>query len=130
MRSREVVITGIGLVTPLADAVDGFVEALWSGRSGIGPIHRWNWRSYPVRIGGECTNFDPAQHGIDAREPNGWTGSPSSPSRRPRSQWRIQGSTSVARIPTGAGVIIGSASEDSKPFRNSTARCLTGALAA
>src|SRR5882672_2123273 len=68
MRSGEVVITGIGLVTPLADAVDGFVEALWSGRSGIGPIHRWNCAAYPVRIGGECTNFDPAQHGIDARE--------------------------------------------------------------
>ena len=66
--AHDVVISGIGLVTPVGDAVDSFVEALWSGRSGIGPIKRWDCSTFPVRFGGECTDFDPCSYGIDARD--------------------------------------------------------------
>ena len=68
MSGRTVAITGIGLVTSLADSVDSLVDALWTGRSGIGPIRRWDASAFPVRIGGEVTDFDPARYGIDGRD--------------------------------------------------------------
>ncbi len=66
--AHDVVISGIGLVTPVGDAVASFVEALWSGRSGIGPIKRWDCSTFPVRFGGECSDFDPCRYGIDTRD--------------------------------------------------------------
>ena len=68
MNPRDVIVSGIGLVTPVGDAVDSFVEALWSGRSGIRPIKRWDCSTFPVRFGGECPDFDPSSYGIDARD--------------------------------------------------------------
>src|SRR5258706_791984 len=68
MNPDGVVISGIGLITPVGDAVDSFVEALWSGRSGIGLIKRWDCSTFPVRFGGECADFDPCSYGIDARD--------------------------------------------------------------
>ena len=68
MSERRTVITGLGLITPLGESRDELIEALISARSGIGPIHRWDCSTYPVRFGGECTNFDVARSGIDPRE--------------------------------------------------------------
>ena len=68
MNERRVVITGLGLVTPLGESRDELIEALISARSGIGPIRRWDCSTYPVRFGGECMNFDVARFGIDPRE--------------------------------------------------------------
>src|SRR5258706_14560848 len=68
MNPDGVVISGIGLITPVGDAVDSFVEALWSGRSGIGLIKRWDCSTFPFRFGGECADFDPCSYGIDARD--------------------------------------------------------------
>jgi 3-oxoacyl-[acyl-carrier-protein] synthase II len=66
--SRRVVITGMGVVTSLGEVVDELWENLCTGKSGIGPITRWDNSKYPVRFGGECTRFDVTQYGIDARE--------------------------------------------------------------
>jgi 3-oxoacyl-[acyl-carrier-protein] synthase II len=65
---RRVVITGMGVVTSLGETVDEYWEALCAGRSGIGPIKRWDPGRYPSRFGGECTHFDVTKYGIDARE--------------------------------------------------------------
>ena len=65
---RRVVITGMGVITSLGDTVDAMWDALCAGRSGIGPITRWDSSTYPVRFGGECTNFDVAKYGVDVRE--------------------------------------------------------------
>ncbi len=56
--SRRVVITGVGLVTPLGVGTDANWSALLSGRSGIGPITRFDARDHPVRIAGEVPGFD------------------------------------------------------------------------
>jgi 3-oxoacyl-[acyl-carrier-protein] synthase II len=58
MTKRRVVITGLGVVTSLGETVDDMWEAVCAGTSGLGLIRRWDTSSYPVRIGGECTNFD------------------------------------------------------------------------
>src|SRR4051812_27928448 len=68
MSKRRVVITGLGVITSLGETVDEMWEALCAGKSGIGPITRWDCSSYPVRIGGECANFSISRFGIDVRE--------------------------------------------------------------
>ncbi|HET9481184.1 MAG TPA: beta-ketoacyl-ACP synthase II [Candidatus Polarisedimenticolia bacterium] len=57
---RRVVITGVGLVSPLGIGTRENWEALVSGRSGIGPITRFDTTDYPARIAGEVRGFDPA----------------------------------------------------------------------
>ncbi|HVT90556.1 MAG TPA: beta-ketoacyl-ACP synthase II, partial [Tepidisphaeraceae bacterium] len=52
----------------LGETVDELWEALCAGKSGIGPITRWDPGKYPVKFGGECTHFDVTKYGIDIRE--------------------------------------------------------------
>ena len=59
---RRVVITGLGVVTPLGIGVDNTWHALLAGKSGIGPITRFDASGYACRIAGEVKNFDPADH--------------------------------------------------------------------
>ncbi len=56
---RRVAVTGLGLVTPLGTGVEKNWEALLHGRSGIGPIQRFDASAFPVRIGGEVRDFNP-----------------------------------------------------------------------
>jgi 3-oxoacyl-[acyl-carrier-protein] synthase II len=56
---RRVVVTGLGLVTPLGTGVEKNWEALMAGRSGIGAITRFDVSQFPVRIGGEVKDFNP-----------------------------------------------------------------------
>lgn len=65
---RRVVITGLGVVTSLGETVDELWEALCAGKSGVGPITRWDPAKYPVKFGGECTGFDITKYGVDGRE--------------------------------------------------------------
>ncbi|MBN2408218.1 MAG: beta-ketoacyl-ACP synthase II, partial [Candidatus Aminicenantes bacterium] len=65
--ARRVVVTGIGLVTPLGIGVGQNREALQRGKSGIGPITRFDASRYTTRIAGEVKAFDPLAF-IDKRE--------------------------------------------------------------
>ena len=56
---RRIVITGMGVVSPLACSADLFWERLVAGRSGIRLIQRFDVAERPVRIGGECLDFSP-----------------------------------------------------------------------
>jgi 3-oxoacyl-[acyl-carrier-protein] synthase II len=56
---RRVVVTGLGLVTPLGTGVEHNWEALVAGRSGVGPITRFDVSDFPARIAGEVRDFDP-----------------------------------------------------------------------
>src|SRR4029079_11594831 len=66
--NRRVVITGLGVVTSLGEVVDEMWENVCAGKSGIGPVTRWDFSNYPVRFGGECTKFDVTKYGVDVRE--------------------------------------------------------------
>src|SRR5215470_9235609 len=59
---RRVVITGIGLVSPLGIGTRENWEALLAGRSGIGPITRFDTADYPARIAGEVKGFDAGRY--------------------------------------------------------------------
>lgn len=57
---RRVVVTGLGLVTPLGTGVDKTWTALCEGKSGIGRITRFDASSFPSQIAAEVKDFDPA----------------------------------------------------------------------
>ncbi|HOJ34764.1 MAG TPA: beta-ketoacyl-ACP synthase II [Candidatus Hydrogenedentes bacterium] len=59
MRSR-VVITGMGVVSPVGNDVETFWKALIEGKSGIGLIRSFDASDLPVRIAGECEDCYPA----------------------------------------------------------------------
>ncbi|MEA3434859.1 MAG: beta-ketoacyl-ACP synthase II [Thermodesulfobacteriota bacterium] len=56
---RRVVITGIGLITPLGIGVNETWESLCSGKSGIGEITRFDTTNFKTKIAGEVKNFHP-----------------------------------------------------------------------
>lgn len=56
--SRRVVITGIGVLTPIGLDASSYWEGLRSGKCGIGPIRSFDVSRLPSRIGGEIANFD------------------------------------------------------------------------
>ncbi|MBE7521685.1 MAG: beta-ketoacyl-ACP synthase II [Burkholderiales bacterium] len=58
MSRRRVVITGLGVVSPVGIGVAAAWDAIVAGRSGIGPITRFDASGFPVRIAGEVKDFD------------------------------------------------------------------------
>ena len=56
---RRVVITGLGAVTPLGTGVEKNWQALCAGRSGVGPLTRFDVADFPTRIAGEVRDFSP-----------------------------------------------------------------------
>jgi 3-oxoacyl-[acyl-carrier-protein] synthase II len=57
---RRVVVTGLGLVTPLGTGVEKTWKALCAGESGVSRITRFDPTDYPCQIAGEVKDFDPA----------------------------------------------------------------------
>jgi 3-oxoacyl-[acyl-carrier-protein] synthase II len=67
MAKRRVVITGMGVVTALGGSLPVFWDNIKTGKSGVKLIESFDASDYPVRIGGEITDFDPTDY-IDKRE--------------------------------------------------------------
>jgi len=59
---RRVVITGLGIVSPVGNSVEDAWQNILAGRSGIDRITRFDVSSFPVRIAGEVRNFDIGQY--------------------------------------------------------------------
>ena len=59
---RRVVVTGLGIVSPVGNDVATAWGNLLAGRSGIGPITHFDASSFPTQIAGEVRDFDPAQY--------------------------------------------------------------------
>lgn len=67
MSRRRVVVTGLGIVSPVGNTVDQAWDNIVNGRSGIGPITRFDAQSLSTRFAGEVKNFD-AAHWMSPKE--------------------------------------------------------------
>ncbi len=64
---RRVVITGMGVITPVGNTVADFWGSLLAGKSGVSLITKFDVSKYPTRIAGDVKNFDPAAY-MDRKE--------------------------------------------------------------
>jgi 3-oxoacyl-[acyl-carrier-protein] synthase II len=67
MSRRRVVVTGLGLVSPVGIGLEESWSALVAGKSGIGPITLFDASTFPTRIAGEVKGFDPEKY-MDRKE--------------------------------------------------------------
>ena len=65
--SRRVVVTGVGLLTPLGIGTETSWEAIRAGKCGIGPITQFDATAFSCRIAGEVKGFDPSAY-IEKKE--------------------------------------------------------------
>jgi len=62
LKDRRVVVTGLGVISPLGIGLEQNWEALSNGRSGIGRITRFDTTDYPSKIAGEVKSFNPEDY--------------------------------------------------------------------
>jgi 3-oxoacyl-[acyl-carrier-protein] synthase II len=67
VEARRVVVTGVGAVTPVGNTAEEFWAALLQGKSGIGPITRFDAGPLPTKIAGEVKGFDSLRY-IDKKD--------------------------------------------------------------
>lgn len=66
MDRRRVVVTGIGVISPVGHGVDGFWDGISSGRCGIKQITRFDTSQIRAKVAGQIDDFDPLEY-LDAR---------------------------------------------------------------
>lgn len=62
MKNRRVVVTGMGMISPLGADMQTSWEGMLAGKSGIGPITAFDATDYPVRFGGSVPEFDVGEY--------------------------------------------------------------------
>ncbi len=62
MSKRRVVVTGLGLITPVGIGVNESWANIINGQSGIGKITKFDCSTFPSQVAGEVKNFDPLQY--------------------------------------------------------------------
>ena len=65
---KRVVITGLGIISPVGNDTQSFWQSLKEGKSGVGPITSFDATAFDSRIAAEVKNFDPTQHGISIKD--------------------------------------------------------------
>ncbi len=113
---RRVVVTGMGMITPVGNSVAATWEALTAGRSGVAPITKFDASNFPVRFAAEVKDFNATDY-MDRKEAK-------------RSDWYTQYAVGAAKMamadaglsmpnnldPDRIGVIIGSGIGGLKSF--------------
>lgn len=59
---RRVVVTGMGIISPVGNSVDTFWQSLLAGRNGIGPITRFDTERHKAKLAAEVKDFDARQY--------------------------------------------------------------------
>ncbi|MBN1586409.1 MAG: beta-ketoacyl-ACP synthase II [Candidatus Omnitrophica bacterium] len=62
MANRRVVVTGLGVVTPIGTSVEEYWQNLLAGKSGISPITAFDPGLFDSRIAGQINDFDPSEY--------------------------------------------------------------------
>ena len=64
---KKVVVTGMGVISPIGNSVEDFEAGLKAGKSGVGYITQFDTTDFDVKIAGEVKDFDPGLW-IDKRD--------------------------------------------------------------
>lgn len=67
-RMRRVVVTGLGIISPVGNEVETAWRAVLAGKSGIGLIDTFDVSDFSARIGGLVRSFDPMDYGITVKD--------------------------------------------------------------
>ena len=62
MQNQRVVITGLGLVTPIGTGVEKFWRSAVNGENGVRPLEQFDATEFRTKTGGEVRDFDPDAH--------------------------------------------------------------------
>ncbi|MDD5561882.1 MAG: beta-ketoacyl-ACP synthase II [Candidatus Omnitrophica bacterium] len=65
---KRVVITGLGVITPVGNDLSSFWQSLKDGKSGVGPTTSFDATDFDSRISAEVKNFDPTSYGISLKD--------------------------------------------------------------
>lgn len=68
MEEKRVVVTGLGVITPVGNDIVSFWQALREGKSGIGPTTSFDASALDSRIAGEVKGFNPALYGMSSKD--------------------------------------------------------------
>ncbi|WP_406021102.1 beta-ketoacyl synthase N-terminal-like domain-containing protein, partial [Succinivibrio sp.] len=68
MQLRRVVVTGLGMLSPVGGNLEESWKNLLAGKSGISKIEHFDTTDYTVKIAGLVKNFDPEQWGIARKD--------------------------------------------------------------
>jgi 3-oxoacyl-[acyl-carrier-protein] synthase II len=104
---RRVVVTGMGIISPLGSDLEGFWKRLLAGESGIGPVTRFDIKEYDTRFAGELKDFRAEDHmdRKDARRADLFVQYAIAASKKAAAQAKIANGNVD---PTRYGVVIGS----------------------
>jgi len=106
---RSVVITGIGVVTPVGTGREVFWQALLAGRSGFSPVQSFDTSKMSVHVGAEVRDFDPAEH-IRSLDPKSMGRASQLAAAAGRLALDDAGLDQAALDPEHAGVVMGTTS--------------------
>jgi len=65
---KRVVITGLGVISPVGNDVSSFWQSLKAGKNGVGLITSFDAKEFDSRIAAEVKNFDPTHYGITLKD--------------------------------------------------------------
>ncbi|MCG2714563.1 MAG: beta-ketoacyl-ACP synthase II [Candidatus Omnitrophica bacterium] len=65
---KRVVITGLGVISPVGNDTQSFWQSLKEGKSGVGPITSFDATAFDSRIAAEVKDFDPTHYGISLKD--------------------------------------------------------------
>jgi len=108
-KSRRVVVTGMGVVSPFGVGVDLFWENLKNGKSGLKKITQVDLSQHEVKFGGECSDFEPGKY-IDQKEAKRMDRYTQLAMVAAKEALNDSGLDPEKEDPTRVGVIVGSAS--------------------
>lgn len=68
MQKNRVVITGLGIISPVGNGVVSFWHSLKEGKGGVGPLISFDAATFDSRIAAEVKAFDPAAYGMNTKD--------------------------------------------------------------
>ena len=86
---KRVVITGLGVLSPIGLDKEELQKNVIAGKSGIKPITRFDASLYPCKLAGEIRDFDPLNY-VSEREVNRTERCSRLPLQLPKWQWKTQ----------------------------------------